>query len=221
MATTFDLTGDLAAVADHCESITWRRPGSKLFATISHALQHRLSLAEAAVSNGRYLQSDSVWHLPAGELTHPPRPGDLLVDVSQVRHAILEVRTETLASRFRLVTRNLAVVHGFDEHVTLQRASYTRTASGAAKAVWIDLAAGVSAKIQPFHSEPRRILGTFTTVATHEVYLLDPSKLANCGNADHRIVDATGRIYRVVGLQKGSRIDQASVATVVLTSESI
>src|SRR5688572_12757410 len=117
MSMTFDAAGDLAAIVDQLEEVTFRRRGKSGATVIPHALRRRVQLREARPSAGAVTKSETVWHLPVGELLVTPRLGDTIVDAQDQTWTILDIeRTEALGN-WRLLCRNLAVAAGLDQLV--------------------------------------------------------------------------------------------------------
>jgi hypothetical protein len=199
----FDPSDDFPTVADALEAVTVRQPGSSAAAAVAHALRQAVRMREAERSQGRYTAGDVVWNLPASEIAAPPRPGDAIVDAAGQRWTVLEVSQVTLHSRWRCVARNLAVFHGLDDYIDLEKAEFAKGAGGADEPTWRLWKSGLRARIQPATAEVRTQHDQQTTAAQFKVFLADDVPL------DHtlRIRGPGGTIYAVTGYRKADAID--------------
>ena len=203
MATEFDPSDDLAGVVDGLTSATVTRPGSSTTTEVTHALRRPIRTREAEKSEGRYTASDVVWHLPSSETSTPPRPGDVIVDEDGRRWTVLDVEKTTLAGRWRCVARNLAVVHGLDQYVDVEKATYAKGDGGADRPTWQVWKTGLRAKIQPAQVEVRDEHDGRATAAGFKVFLAEDVAVDHT----HRIKGPDGAVYRVTGYRKADRID--------------
>jgi hypothetical protein len=211
MSMTFDPSGDLQAVADQLEPIKFRRRGMSSFTLVPHALRRRIRLREARSSDGHVLQSETVWHLPAGELLVAPRLGDLIVDAQDQMWTILDIeRTDALGS-WRLLSRNLAVAAGLDQLVTVEQAIPAKSSAGDLQPNWIPIWSGVRAKIQPANSLRKELHDQQSILERFDATLADNLPITQ----GHRVVDMGGTIYKVVGIEMPERIDQLLLVRVV------
>ena len=213
MAIEFDPSADLAGVVDGLTSVTVTRPGSSGASEVAHALRRPIQTREAESSEGRYTASDVAWHLPASEMTTTPRPGDVIVDDDGRRWTVLDVKKTMLDARWRCVARNLAVVHGLDQYVDVEKATYTKGEGGADQPTWQIWKTGLRAKIQPIEVEVRDKHDGRATAAAFRVYLADDVTLDHT----HRIKEPDGAVYRVTGYCKADRIDALVEIDVVRT----
>jgi hypothetical protein len=155
MTLSFDPGEDLAQVADSLEAVTLTRPGSSVAVVVSRALRLAVSDRLIAESAGRFALSDVAWHLPAAEVPVEPQAGDVIVDAKDRRWTVLDVEKKSLGTRWRCVARNLAVVHGLDAYVDVEKAVVSKGPSGAEKLRWQTWKTGLSARIQPIETEIR------------------------------------------------------------------
>jgi hypothetical protein len=199
----FDPADDFPNTSDGLTSVTVTRPGGSSCSEVSHALRRPIRTREAEKSGGRYTASDVTWHLPASELSAAPRPGDVIVDAEGQRWTLLDVTQTTLGARWRCVSRNLAVVHGLDAYVDVEKAEYAKGTGGADQPTWHTWRTGLRAKIQPARILVRNEHQRQVTAAGFKVLLLDHV------DVDHtcRIKGSDGTLYRVVGYRKADRID--------------
>jgi len=199
----FDPSDDFPSVTDALEAVTVRRPGSSDATVVAHALRQAVRTREAERSEGRYTSADVVWHLPAAEIAQPPRPGDMLVDAAAGRWTVLEVAQATLRSRWRCVARNLAVLHGLDDCIDLEKADFARGEGGAEEPTWHVWKAGLRARIQPGSADLQTEHDRQGIAARFKVFLADEVPI------DHtlRIRGPDGAIYAITGYRKADAID--------------
>jgi hypothetical protein len=199
----FDPSDDLASVADGLEAVTVARRGSSASTAVAHALRQALRTREAERSQGRYTAGDVVWQLPVSELSEPPRPGDILLDAGGHRWTVLDVSQAALASRWRCVARNLAVAHGLDDYIDLEKAEFAKGAGGADEPTWRVWRTGLRARVQPASAEVRTEHDQQATAARFKVFLADEVAL------DHtvRIRGPDGTIYAIARYTKADAID--------------
>ena len=203
MSGQFDPSGDLVDVVDGLQAVTIRRPGSSTSTTIDHALLRHVRTRQGEPAGGHYTATDAVWHLPAAEITEPPRPGDLIVDAGGSRWTVLDVRQTALQGRWRCVCRDLAVAHGLDQYIDVQEATYAKSAGGADQATWQTWKTGLSAKIQPVEVRAENEHERRRTAARFRVFVDADVEL----DSGHRIRGSDGTIYRIISVRKPERID--------------
>ncbi len=198
-----DLSRDFVRIADGVEAVTILRPGSVVRMAVPHALHQGIRMGEAADSDGRYLASDVVWHLPFFEFDAAPRPGDVILDAREQRWTMLDVRRTTLDTRWRCVARNLAIAHGLDDVIEIDKATYEKGQGGAATPVWRTWRSGVRARIPPVESGIERRADQAKAADRCTVFIADELMLGR----DHRLRAADGTLYAVRGWRKAQRID--------------
>jgi len=211
-AMTFDPSQDFAGVLDGLQTVTLVRPGSSAATTVPHALCRAVKTREMEPSQGQYTAADVAWHLPASETPEAPRPGDVIVDARDRRWTILTVRAATLASRWRCLARDLALAHGLDAAVRIEKATPAKSESGAEQLVWRLWLAGVRARIQPAERQVATQHEQLSTAAAFTLLVAEDLAI------DHtcRVRGPDGKIYRVLGYRKAQRIDALSEIDVML-----
>jgi len=136
-------------------------------------------------------------------VSEAPRLGDVIVDSAGRRWTILNVRAATRDSRWRCITRDLAVVHRLDEAIRIERATYAPGPSGAEEPTWRLWKAGVRARIQPVATEVRHQHERTVAVTVCRIFVAeDPEADQHC-----RVRGPDGTVYRVMGFRKAERID--------------
>jgi hypothetical protein len=209
----FDPSADFVQIADATESVTFfpreALPGEGGVA-VPHALRHAPTSRELAENHQLLAASDAVWHLSRQELGVVPRPGDGLLDAQGCRWLLLEVRATTCGARWRCLARNLVVVHGLDDSVTVLKASYRKGSGGAAEAMWVPWRTGIRAKIQPLDTRPDARPETRQTVCRYHIRLAEDLPLDH----HHLIEGPDGTRYTVVAVHRRERLDDLPLVEV-------
>ena len=214
---TFDPTDDLAAVADGTETVTLLRRGSTTGTAgtlIAHALRRAITAGEAAIvttgnvhkqvpSGGQQLATDLVWHLPAAELPDPPRLGDVILDGDGHRWTILLVKRATLGARWRCETRDVAIVHGLDDTISVLKTA--PAPGGYGEPIRQTWKTGIRARIQPI--ETKIDAATPSTTTTYRIFVEEELEL------DHTcsIRSPDGTIYAITRTTGAERIGELQV----------
>jgi len=195
--------GDDFLIVDGLESVSLERTDTAPATAIAHAMRRATRTAEADASGGRYTSSDLVWHLPRAELSDSPRLGDRIVDAQENRWTVLEVESCGFGNRWRCRARNLAIVAGLDQQVTIQRACWSQSNDGSPVAEWTDWRLNIAARVQPVSEMAVDAESRTQARQRLQVYLAEPLAL------DHnfRIVQGTA-IYRVLGCERVEALDQ-------------
>lgn len=199
----FDPNDDFPNVADGLEAVTVIRLGSADAIAVAHALRQAVHTREAERSQGRYTAADVGWSLPASEVSEPLRPGDVIMDSSGQRWTVLEVSQLTRGSRWRCVARNLAVFHGLDDAIDLEKADFTKGQGGAEEPAWLVWRSGLRARIQPVEAAIDARHGRRTTARRFKVFVEDPVPV----DATMRIRGPDGAIYAITACRKAEAID--------------
>jgi len=199
----FDPSDDFAAVIDGLASVVVVRPGTSARTEVAHALRQAVRTRQSEQSRERPATADVVWHLPASELSEPPRLGDVILDADGVRWTILDVRQTMLGTRWRCVARNLALYHGLDAFVDVEKTSYVKGSGGADEPAWHAWKTGLRAKIQPAGAALGQADQRQITAARFTVFLAEDLPVDHT----HRIKAADGTIYAITGFRKAERID--------------
>lgn len=143
MAIELDFAGDFAAVVDGLKRVVVDG------IDVNACLRRAVSVREAAASGGKYLTSDTAFHLDVAEIPEPSIGGKI-TDVDG-EWTILSVDWHTLVNRWRCVSRKLSISGGVT--VTIQRATYAKGTTGAEEPTWATLASNVSAKVHLLSAE--------------------------------------------------------------------
>lgn len=202
MTLAFDPSDDFADVADFQQEVTLLRPGTSDARPLARAVQAAIRASEARASGGRYTENDVVWHLDATEWNGQPLPGDVIVDADARRWTVLAAR-HSVGERWRCVCRNLAIVHGLDQYVDVEVASFTKDSCGAESATWHPWRTGVAARIQPVRATIENDHQRHARSSELKIHVADQLEL----DQTHRIKAPDGTVYRVVGCRNADRID--------------
>ncbi len=202
MAMEFNPGDDFPGVVDNLETVALLHPGGSSESTAG-ALRRSVSIGEAETSRGEYTRGDVAWHLPAADFSTPPRPGDVVVDAAGDRWTILTASSAVGGRRWHCVCRNLAIVHGLDRLIDVERVVYEKDARGARLAVWQTWQSGLAAKIQPVAAKNADVRGQDATLGEFRVFLAEQLELDH----SHRIKGPDGRLYKIIGYKKPDRID--------------
>lgn len=215
MTLATDIAGDYAYL-DGTEAVTLTKPGTTSTTSVSAALRRRVTTREAAASNGHYTTADVAWHLPQSLVTTQPALGDKVLDSSSVYWTILSVSRDTLGTRWRCISRDLAVANRLDTFVTIEYSTIAKGVGGAVERDWSDWRSGVRARIQPQAVTQDVENRTRVGRATHVVFCdLDAGELSAA--VRFRVRDEAGATYTVLAVRAPERIDELTQLDVVET----
>jgi head-tail adaptor len=206
MAKTFTPGNDFLQVVDGLEPVRVLWPHSNEQRLIARAKRRAVLVGEAAPSGGQYVAGDVHWHLHRDESPAPPPLGTRIVDSQGLRWTVLAVDQMAHDHRWRCHCRCLRIAAGLDAYVTVQRATWSKDAAGAPRAVWSDWQAGVAARIQPSEAARAAASGRVGTKATHAIVAELEHSLEEVAN--YRIVGADGRAFELLSVEHQERIDQ-------------
>lgn len=199
----FDPGDDFPSVADGLEAVTLMRLDAADGIPVAHALRQAIHTREAERSQGRYTAADAGWSLPASEIPEPLRPGDAIVDAVGQRWTVLEISQLAHRSRWRCVARNLAIFHGLDDSIDLEKADFAKGQGGAEEPTWQVWQAGLKARIQPAEAEVRSEHGRQITAERFKIFVEDTVTL----DETMRIRGPDGAIYAITGYRRAEAID--------------
>lgn len=191
---------------DGLATVSLQPPGTLTTVDVSGALRRRASVREAAPSEGVVLAVDTIWHLPYAAAPSEPLPGTRIIDSESTVWTVLRADRESLASRWKCWARNLTLALGLEHVVQIERATWSKDATGAPVANWNLVQANVKARIQPIEATHALSEGQRFERVTHRVYLAEAMLL----DESHRIVHA-GVTYNVRGYAAPERIDEPLV----------
>lgn len=206
-----DIAMDFVTVADGLLPVKLRaRDGQER--TAQHCLRRGISQREAAKSNGKYTTDDVAFHLSIREIPGRPELGSLIIDDSG-EWTILEVGTQTINSRWRCVSRDLAIVEGLDTLVTRQVATYAKGDTGAQEPTWANDATNVRCKIQLLEGERKTDHKSPQLKRTAVLYFATQALVTT----KHRFVDSGGVIYKVISWKDPDTITDLFAVTCEVT----
>lgn len=188
---------DLALVSDGLKPVSLLRPGSSAVTPIGLALRQALRIQADEETDAQHGWADVVWHVPASQAAEGLQPGDVLVEADGRRWTLLRTRLTALDSRWRCVGRDLALAHGLDQYVDIEKATFAKSDGGADVPAWHVWRTGLPARIEATGREVRTEQGRQFTLLRAKVFLTEAIEL------DHtcRIRAADGSIYTVLGIR--------------------
>ena len=210
MSVNFDPADDFPTVIDGVETVYLHRAGAGGTTAVDGSLKRRQVVREFPHSGGGVSAAEARWHLPLSVLNDAPGIGDRIVDAESTVWIIVEVRYEGLG-RWCCLARDLAMVSGLSEQIDIERAVWTKDASGAAVATWHPWLAGRPARIQPVEVRIANEEGRIHVAATHRVLLADPVSV----DQDCRVVGPDARIYRIIAHYPPANLDALEVLDVL------
>lgn len=172
MVEWFDPAGDLS-VCDGLEPLAYLPPDGREPLSAGLALRAKHVQREAEPSRGRYLEHDVCWHVPAQPLPVAPLVGGVLRDADETSWTILRVERAALGRRWLCWARNLALCDGLLERVSILRALWRRSPTGAALPQWVVWRAAVPARLQPAAAALLTADDRTDLRRTHVVYLAE------------------------------------------------
>lgn len=203
----FDFTHDYLFLHD-LEAVTLRRISTPASDDVSvgKAAKSPLSLREMAASNGAYVSEDVTWLLPERELSSAvPTPGDKIEDATGTVWTILSRSFDDVGRDYLCVCRDLILVNGLRDLVTIYRPTNSKDSSGnrvpsyAAVAEYTNL----PARVQEQDGSRESIFGKQGLLRKFTVYL----ETRVVVNAEDRVV-ANGVTYQITSYRSPDRIDQ-------------
>ncbi len=199
-------------VVQGTETITLSRRGDDNV-SIDGTKRRALGLAEAAKSDGQYTTNDIRWHIPVDNLADPPRLGDVLIDAGSDRFTVLDVQLATIKTRWRLITRNVRIVHRLNARVTILFATYEKGTGGAAEPVWHTQKAGVWARIEPNTENLGVENNARRTVKSVLIFVETDEEI------DHtnRVQSADGIVYKITSYTGAERIGELATIQAEVT----
>jgi hypothetical protein len=211
-----DPSDDFLGVIDGLTPVAVLRTGTAARTEVAHALRQAGRARQSGRSPEPLAEADAVWHLPAAELPEAPRPGDVILDAGGTRWTILDVRHATLGSRWQCSARDLALHHGLDAYVDIEKVEYVKGSGGADEPSWHVWKTGLRARIEPQSAAVGQKQDRQVTTARFTVFLADDLSVDHT----HRIKAADGTLYTVTGYRKADRIDALMEIEVVREERS-
>jgi len=203
MALSFAPTTDFTDIVDGLEAVTLERKGATA-TEITNALQRKIRTYEIASATAAFTHGgtgggltygDVRWHLPKSECTVTPRLGDKILDGSGARWTVLEVTEATMSTRWMCICRNKAVVHGLNDTITIERATYAKATSGVTEATWATWRTGVRARIQEVDARAQAQVGKRETRKQFDIFIEEDLDIKHTNRAK----GPDGTYYRILG----------------------
>ncbi len=210
MSVGFDPSTDFEDITDGLEAVTLNRRGSTPNTSIANALRRKVTQGvagkhEAQISDGQYNINDSAWHLPDAEVGNDPLVGDEIIrDLDSSRYTILQSRHDTLANRWRCVSRNVRVAFGLEDTIRIEQATYAKSTQGAAEPTWKVFRDGIRARIQPVLTDiaVENVAKRFVREVT--IFIGEDLPITQ----NHRVVARDGTIYKITNYKGAERIGE-------------
>ena len=216
----FDSTADFY-LQDNLEPLTLQIAGSSDIA-IPAAVSMPAEYAEQDSSGGNVLEGDKLFAWPQNASPRPPL-GSRIVDGNGAAWTILAVDAKGDVKTWDCRTRALAIVNRLDNTAAVLRAAYTKSPGGEALPTWTQVLAGIAARFQPVEQTAQILEDAEWPKTVYHVYLgvdiFAPEIPVEPASADYRLVDSSGRHFRIVRYQRAERIDALPMAVCVLVIE--
>ncbi len=210
MAVVLNVQGDFSDIVDGLEVVTLRRRGSSTTIPVAKAWRFSSKTEDPESANGATVRNDVQWQFEWDESNGEPRLGDTILDANNQCWTILTIEQLRTKTRYRCLTRNLAVTHGLDQRVDIQQAVWEDLGSGPEITSWRTVQAAVPARIQPDRLTVDNLASPATSTATYRIILEETLELDH----DHRFVDTKGTVYQLLEFKQAERIDVLPVAMV-------
>ena len=191
---------------------------------IPAAQDHPPDLKDPDQAGGQVLEGDRYWVWPIAATPTQPPLGSVLIDADGATWTILSTtKKKTPQGVWTAHTRNLAVASGLNNVAAVWKATYTKSAAGEAVATYAAILTGIPARFQPIDTTEQILEDAEWPKTTYHVILgldiFSPEIPVEPASADYRLVDSTGRHYRIIKYQRAERIDVLPLAVCVLIIE--
>jgi len=211
-----DFTPDFYLL-DNLEPLTLQITGLS-DVTIPAAVSMPAEYAELDHGGGNLLKGDRLFAWPRNVSQRPPL-GAKIMDSNGDAWTILAVDAQGDVKSWDCRARALSIVYRLDNLATVLKASYTKSACGEAQPTWTPILTGIGARFQPVETEAQILENAEWPKTTYHVYLGVDIFAAEIpvepASADFRLVDSTGRHYRIMQYQRAQRIDALPIAVCV------
>ncbi len=130
---------------------------------VSDALRANPAEAEQAPSRGAYASASVLWRIPRAVLGDAPAPvaGSVVEEADGTRWTVLRVVFVRTVEDYRCFSVNLAVYHGLDDQVDIERPTLSADATGAPVLTYDQVPyPAVRCRVQPDGTTPGVALGT-------------------------------------------------------------
>ena len=210
---TFDFSDDLATF-DGIEAVTYTDPDDASTTAVTTAKACQISTSEAGDSNGKYQTTDVAWSISRDDLTSQPKLGGTITDSASDDYTILSVGKGGASTRWRCVTRDLAISENLTTLVKVWRNTPGRDAHGATTDDWTIWKDSIRGRIQEGSREASTEKGTRYERGTHTLYLA--SALVGLNAATDRITDGSGETqYNIVSIRSAETIGQLTEVSLI------
>ena len=191
--------------------------------TIPSAKKEPVDWKDPDLAGGNVLEGDVLWYWPSYSTPVKPPLGSRLIDQAGVQWTILGVTTKDIVHRTEAHCRNLSVVYNLNNLANVLKATWTKSPGGEALPTWNQVFTSIPARFQPIETEAQILEDSEWPKTTFHVFLgqdiFSPNIPVEPASADYRLVDTSGRKYRIVSYQRAERIDALPYAVCVLIIE--
>lgn len=189
------IADDFATIVDHLRNV--------IIGGVNYrkCLRRSVTVKEAAASAGKYLTSDTVFHLDSAEYITQPKIGGEITDI-EGDWTIIAVDRQTLLNRWKCTCRLLWIDP--TQTVTIQKATYTKGTTGAIEPTWTVVDENVVAKIQIESASVETDNANRTSMQLATVYFAASQDLGPA----YRIIGSSGEVLKVLSWEGFSVIDQ-------------
>ena len=217
---TIDSTADFY-LQDNLEPLVLQIAGSP-DVPIAAAVSMPAEYAEADPSGGNVVKGDKLFAWPQDVSPRPPL-GAKIIDGHGDAWTILAVETKGGVETWDCHARALAIVNRLDDTAAVFQASYTKSPGGEALPTWTQVLGGIAARFQPVEQTARILEDAEWPKTVYHVFLgvdiFAPEIPVEPASADYRLVDSSGRHFRIMQYRRPERIDALPIAVCVLIIE--
>lgn len=221
MAYQLDLSHDLE-VMHGLDTFTLKVAGQADVALPSCVLTEPTDTHEMEPTAGQVPQMDQLIIWPIYRSPTQPPLGSCLVDADGIYWTILAIRRKQHVDTWEAHCRNLSIMAGTINQVTLLRAVYRKGRANEARPIWKGLFSGqhpptsedvIPGRFQPAMELAQIKYGAEFTRETYRVVLDRPLPLELAGG-EYRMVNQAGERFRVLEYFQEQRIDKLPVCLV-------
>lgn len=206
-----DVTGDFD-IFDYRRAITLIKKdsaGRDVETAITYALRRAIPQREATESDGLYTTRDTRFHFETEDGS--PLVGDRIRDEDGRTYTILLASYDTLASRWKCVSRELNVFYNLDTILEIEKAEIVQDASGAPEPEWSTIARVTGSLTELSSSDDSEQERGRYGEQIYEAVLSTDTRLSPA----HRIKDLEGNVYQVTASANKDSINSLQSATCV------
>lgn len=204
------------------DTMTLKVQGADDIALTDCVLDEPVDTAETEPTGGQVPQMDRLLIWPIYRSPTQPPLGSCMVDSEGTYWTILRIRRKSVVETWEAYCRNLSVVAGTINQVTVLRATYRKGRANEAKPIWKGLFSGqrpptsedvIPGRFQPAMELAQIKYGAEWSRETYRVILNQPLPMELAGG-EYRLVNQAGERFRVLEYFQEQRIDKLPVCLV-------